>query len=66
MKIVKLVRPALQPQRHLELQVREAQTGLVDFVMAMAAPTSGWLDVEVLGVEPETTQNAPLRAARSS
>lgn len=66
MKVIKLVRPALEPRRHLELQVREAQSGLVDFVMAMARPTSGWLEVEVLPAEPEAAESRPRCGLRSS
>jgi hypothetical protein len=66
MKVIKLVRPALEPRRHLELQVREAQSGLVDFVMAMAQPTSGWLEVEVLPAEPETEADSPRCGLRNS
>lgn len=56
MKIIKLTRPALtDPRRHLELQAREAQAGMTDFVMAMAEP-SGWLEVELLAEQDEAPE----------
>ena len=64
MKIVKLTRPALSdPQRHLELQAREAQSGLMDFVMSQAAPC-GWLEVEVLDDDRDADRPAYPRSAR--
>lgn len=65
MKIVKLTRPALtDPQRHLELQAREAQSGLLDFMLSQAAP-SGWLEVEVLDQQTTPVPAAPRSARRT-
>jgi len=65
MKIIKLVRPALDPRRHLELQVREAQSGLVDFVQAVAEPAGGWLEVEVLPADPAEPVSVPRHVRRT-
>jgi hypothetical protein len=65
MKIVKLTRPALtDPQRHLELQAREAQSGLLDFMLSQAAP-SGWLDVEILDEQAPLAPTLPKSASRT-
>lgn len=65
MKIVKLTRPALtDPQRHLELQAREAQSGLMDFMLSQAAP-SGWLEVELLDQESPLDPALPKSARRT-
>lgn len=59
MKIIKLTRPAIDdPQRHLEIQAREAQSGLMDFVLAQARP-AGWLEMELLDEEPAVISRFP-------
>jgi hypothetical protein len=64
MKIIKLTRPALtDPQRHLELQAREAQAGLMDFVLSQAPP-SGWLEVEILDPPSQAEPAAPAKLRR--
>jgi hypothetical protein len=65
MKIIKLTRPALDPRRHLELQMREARAGLSDFVQSVAEPVSGWLEVELLPDEPAVDEARPRRAGRT-
>lgn len=59
MKIIQLTRPALDPDRHLELHMREAQAGLEDFVQAMSPP-SGWLSVEILADEADQVTGEPV------
>lgn len=63
MKVVQLVRPALDPRRDLELRMREVQAGLTDFVQS-TAPPSGWLNVELLEDDDRTASPAPSRASR--
>lgn len=64
MKIIKLTRPALDPRRHLELQVREAQAGLTDFVQSVSEPASGWLEIELLPKDEPTMAEIPARRVR--
>jgi hypothetical protein len=61
MKIIKLTRPALDPQRNLELQMREAQAGLSDFLHSVAEPSSGWLSIELLADEPAAEEQPSQR-----
>lgn len=63
MKVIQLIRPALDPRRDLELRMREAQNGLADFVLGMAPPT-GWLEVELLDATEPTPQTMPSRSTR--
>lgn len=60
MKIVKLIRPALDPRRDLYLRMQEVQAGLSDFVQAMAPP-QGWLEIERLDEGANTPQTLPRR-----
>lgn len=55
MTIVHLIRPALLPERDLELRMRESGAGLSDFVQAMSPP-SRWLEIEILEADMDVAQ----------
>jgi hypothetical protein len=62
MKIIKLTRPALDPGRNLEFQAREAQGGLMDFVLSQAVP-HGWLEMELVEEDQPATRSLSRRWA---